>query len=552
MPMSATEVLIGLAGHIALLLWGLHMVTSGIQRALGSRLSAVVRAGLGNRVKAALTGLGITALLQSSTATAMMVSAFAAGGVVDLLPALAVMLGANIGTTLIVQLVSFDLSMLSPALILAGVLGYRSRGRPVVRDVGSALVGLGVMLLALHLLSATMAPLERSEDLRTVLHVLSSDPMLNVLMAAILAWAAHSSVAAILFIMSLTGAGVVAPEAALAMVIGANIGSALNPVIAHLGGNPVHLRLPIGNLLNRLVGAALALAFVEPASVTLLAFDDSPARMAANFHLLFNIATGLLFLPLLQPTAALLKRLLPANAEASDPGAPRYLDTSALTTPSVALSNAAREVLRMADVIDTMLRRSQEAFRHDDPERIAATSRLDEVLDRLFRSIQRYLGAIGQEELAPDEQRRLLDTLTLAINLEHMGDIIDHNLMDIAARRLRSGLRLSAEAESQIEDMHARLIDHLQLAVAAFMLGDRQAAQRLVREKEAFREIERATTERHFARMRQGTGAEIEASSLQLDIVRDLKRIEAHIAATGHSLLELSGQLRPSRLQPGH
>ncbi|KQT57499.1 MULTISPECIES: Na/Pi cotransporter family protein [unclassified Aureimonas] len=549
--MSATEVLVGLAGQIALLLWGLHMVTSGVQRALGSRLAGVVRMGLGNRAKAALTGFGMTALLQSSTATAMMVSAFAAGGVVDLMPALSVMLGANIGTTLIVQLVSFDLSMLSPGLILVGVLAYRSGGRPVLRDIGSALVGLGLMLLALRLLTATMAPLEASADLRAVLHILGSDPLLNVLMAAILAWAAHSSVAAILFVMSLAGAGVVAPEAALAMVLGANIGSALNPVIAHLGGDPVHLRLPIGNLVNRLIGAALAIAFVEPASVLLLSFDDSPARAAAGFHMLFNIATGLLFLPLLRPMTKLLKRLLPAAAAASDPGAPRYLDSAALTTPSVALSNAAREVLRMADVIDTMLRRSQEAFRHDDPEKIAATSRLDDVLDRLFQSIQLYLGAIGQEELEPAEQRKLSDTLTLAINLEHMGDIIDRNLMDVAARRIRHGLRLSEEAGRQIEDMHTRLIDHLQLAVAAFMFGDRQAAQRLVLEKEAFREIERATQERHFARMRQGTGAEIDASSLQLDIVRDLKRIEAHIAATGHSLLELSGQLRPSRLQPG-
>ncbi|MBB3938180.1 Na/Pi cotransporter family protein [Aureimonas phyllosphaerae] len=548
--MSATQILISLSGQIGLLLYGIHMVTTGVRRALGSRLTRVLHIGLQNRGCALLTGIGVTALLQSSTATAMMVTAFTAGGVVDLMPGLAVMLGANIGTTLIVQLVSFDITGIFPALFLAGCLAYRSGRTSAVRDAGSALIGLGLILLALHLLIATMEPLEQSQALSDLLRSVTADPLLTMLLAAGLAWAAHSSVAAMLFIMSLAGTGVIAPEAALTMVLGANLGSAFNPLISSLGDDPVRMQLPLGNLINRLVGCALALPFLGPLSEAMLSLDASPAHAAANFHVAFNVGMGLIFIALLPQMAHWLENLFPARAAARDPGAPRYLDEAAVSIPSVALANAGRETLRMADVIDQMLRASQQAFHEDDHEKIAATRKMDDILDRLFAAIQNYLGLIGREPLGDADARRLSDTLALAINLEHIGDIIDRSLMDNAAKRIRSGIELPEDARRQIDDMHTRLLDHLQLAVAVFMSGDVEAAHRLVVEKEGFRELERATTQRHVIHMRGGRRERIDASSMQLDIMRDLKRIESHIAATAYGLLELSGDLRSSRLQP--
>ncbi|WP_062208933.1 Na/Pi cotransporter family protein [Aureimonas sp. AU12] len=547
--MSATTILIHLLGEIALLLWGIRMVSGGMQRALGNRLTAVLGIGLKTRFRAVLAGLGLTALLQSSTATAMMTSAFTAGGLVDLVPALAVMLGANIGTTLIVQLASFDVSALYPLLLLAGLVASRSGRSSSWREAGTALVGLGLVLLALHLLVATMAPLEHAPAFRALIAAVTGDPLVALVLAALLAWAAHSSVAAMLFVMSLAGAGIVEPQAAIVMVIGTNLGSALNPVVAQLGGDPTRLRLPLGNLLNRGIGAALLLPFAGPIAGALLTLDPSPARAAASFHLLFNIATALLFFGLLPLQARLLRRLLPEQRAARDPGAPQYLDDAALGTPSVALSNAAREVLRMADVIEEMLRDARDAFHHDDADRITATRRKDDILDRLFRAIQRYLGAIGGQPLGEDEARRLSDTLALAINLEHVGDIIDRNLMDLATRRIRSGLRLADDAVAEVDAMHGKLLDHLQLAVTVFMVADQDAARRLVEEKEAFRDVERATTQRHMRLMRGGDRRAVEASALQLDIIRDLKRIEAHIASTVYGLLEQAGQLRQSRLR---
>ncbi|MDB5592336.1 Na/Pi cotransporter family protein [Enterovirga sp.] len=547
--MSATHILIELLGEIALLLWGIHMVNGGVQRAFGSDLRSALGIGLKSRWRAFLTGIGVTALLQSSTATALMVTSFSGLGAVELVPALAVMLGANVGTTLIVQLASFDVTYVFPLLILVGVIAHRRGGSAMMRDAAQAVIGLGLMLLALHLLVVTMRPVEGSATLAYLFRALTQDPLLTTLIAAGFAWAAHSSVAAVLLVMSLAGAGAVSGASALAMVVGCNIGSALNPLIDALGKEPGRLRVPVGNLINRLVGAALVLPILDPLADLLLRIEASPTRLAANFHLLFNLVMAALFIALLPLLARLLRTLFPDRAAAADPGAPIYLDETALATPSVALANASREVLRMADVVEEMLRGSQGAFHRDDREKIAEISRKDDVLDRLYVATQRYIGMIAHENLSAAEARRITETLALAINLEHVGDIVEKNLMEMAAKRIRNQQRLSPEALAAISDMHARLLDHLRLAVAVYMSHDTEAARRLVSEKEQFREIERETTERHFLQMKSGRADQIQTSALQLDITRDLKRIEAHIAATAYGLLEQSGELRSSRLQ---
>lgn len=546
--MSAAHVLVSLFGGIALLLWGIQMISMGVQRALGSNLRHFLAIGLRNRWRAFATGVAVTGLLQSSTATALMVSSFTAGGAVDLVPALAVMLGANVGTTLIVQLVSFDISFVYPLLIAAGLVSYRRGRRTIARDIGTALVGLGLMLLALHLLIDTMRPVESSQALRDLLHAITRDALLNIILAGALSWAAHSSVASMLFIMSLAGAGVVTLEAALAMVLGANLGSALNPVIDGMGSDPTRMRVPMGNLITRVAGCALAVPLLPLIASALPSAGGTPAQLAALFHIVFNAVLALLSIGLLPAIARLLVWFYPERISAADPGTPRYLDEAALETPSVALSNSAREVLRIVDVIEAMLRRSQDSFHQDDREKVAEIGSMDDVVDRLYSAVQRYLGAISQEELSEDEARRLAEIHAASINLEHAGDIIDKNLTELAAKRIKSQRKLPPEALAEIDTMHSRLLDHLQLAVAVFMYGDMQAARRLVAEKEQFRDLERTATQRHLGIIRAGDREAMETSTLQLDITRDLKRVEAHIAATAYSLLERSGELRSTRL----
>ena len=544
--MSATQVIVNLLGDVALLLWGIHMVQTGILRAYGAEFRRFMTRSLRTRPRAFAAGLAVTTALQSSTATALIATSFAADGLVALAPALALMLGANVGSTLIVQIFSFDMSLVYPALVFTGVVLFKRGMRARLRDLGRVGIGLGLMLLALHLLIETMKPVEGAAAVMQLLGAITRDPVINLILAAALTWAAYSSVAVMLFIISLSGAAMITPAAALAMVLGANLGSAVNPVLQALG-DPVRMRLPACNLAVRLAGCLAALPLLPYAARWLGALEPEGARVAANFHVAFNLALAAVFMPLLPALSRLAVRLLPNRAQTADPGRPRYLDASALDTPSIALANAAREALRVADVIEAMLRGSRDQLRSNDRRLAGEIAKMDDIADRLHREIEVYLTSMSREAASEAETRRLVEIRDFTINLEHVGDIIEKNLMELAGKRVKQQIALSADVLAEIDDLYARLLDHLQLAVVVFMSGDVAAARRLVQEKEAFREFERAAAERHFERLR-GAQAGADVSGLEIDIIRDLKRIDSHIAATAYPLLQQSDMLRGSRL----
>src|SRR5579862_2148322 len=290
-------ILLDLVGGVSLLLWGLHMVHSGIVRAFGSDLRKFLGAALRNRFLAFLAGIFVTALLQSSTATGLMTASFATGGAVDLVPALAIMLGANVGTTLIVQALSFNVSAVAPILFLVGVTAFKRSRDTRTRDLGRVAIGIGLMVLALHILLDTLAPAENAPAVRTLLGAITNEPLLCVLIAAALTWAAHSSVTVVLLVMSLAYSNFIAPEAALALILGANLGSAINPLVeGSRSDNPASRRLPLGNLLNRVVGCAVVLPFVHPLAAALGRIEPNASRMAADFHTAFNVALALVFI----------------------------------------------------------------------------------------------------------------------------------------------------------------------------------------------------------------------------------------------------------------
>lgn len=547
--MNATLTLVDLAGTIALLLWGVHMVQTGIQRAFGPNLRRLLSRALGDRCRAFLAGLGITAVLQSSTATGLMAASFAAGGLVDLVPALAVMLGANVGTTLIVQVLSFDISRVAPLFILIGVVLFRRGGQSRPRDLGRVAIGLGLMLMALNGLLALMTPYEDVPSLRLLMGSLATQPVLDVILAAGLTWLAHSSVATILLIVSLAANQVVPPDCAFALVLGANLGSALNPLIeGSVGGDPVSKRLPMGNLLNRVVGTVLALAAMNWIGRWMVVFDPNSARAVADFHTAFNLVMAALFLPMLGPYARLLKWMLPARAMPTDPAKPLYLDENAREVPAIALAGAAREALRMADVLETMLRNALDALA-GDRRQVVATKGIDDVLDRLCREIKIYLTALDPESLDQADNRRLSEILSFVTNLEHAGDIVVKGLLAIANKRLKRGLAFSAEGQAEIRAMLERLAGNVSAAAAVFMTEDPRAARRLLAEEAVFRDLEARATETHFARIRAGRVESVETSALHLDVLRDMKRINAHLTAAADTVLDRIGELLPTRLR---
>jgi phosphate:Na+ symporter len=533
-----TVVLLDLMGGVALMLWGLHMVQSGILRAFGTELRHFLGTALGNRLSAFAAGLGLTALLQSSTATGLMASSFAAQGMVALVPALAIMLGANVGTTLIVQLLAFNVVAIAPLLFIVGLVAFRTGEGTRVRDVGRIAIGFGLVLLALHIIIDRLAPAENAPEIRALLGVIAGDPIMAITVAAIFTWAAHSSVAAVLLIMSLALSHFIEPQAALAMVLGANLGSAINPVIEGTRrDDPASYRLPIGNLVNRVVGILLVAPFLGPITDALLALQPDPAKMAAMFHIAFNVALTLLFIGLLDPLASLLVKLLPARQKADDPAAPRYLDESALDTPSLALADAARETLHMGDIVETMLQKIMTALMTNNRALVAEVSRMDDAVDKLDEAIKLYVTKLTRRNLDEREARRATEIISFSINLEHAGDIIDKNLSELAAKKIKRKLQFSPEGAAELKEFHRRILDSLRLGFGVFMSGDPVEAKKLIAEKAALRNVELAAAEHHIERLREGRRETMETTSLHLDVLRDLKRIHSHIASVAYPAL---------------
>jgi phosphate:Na+ symporter len=543
-----TIVLLDLMGGVALLLWGLHMVHSGILRAFGPDLRALLAKGLSDRITAFAAGLGLTALLQSSTATALITSSFTAEGLVSLVPALAIMLGANVGTTLIVQVLSFNISAVAPVLFIIGLVAFRSGPRSRIKDIGRVFIGLGLMLLALHILLTSMAPAENAPGARVFMNAITGDPVLCVLIGAIVTWAVHSSVASVLLIMSLAYAHFVTPFAALALVLGANLGSAINPVFEGTRrDNPASYRLPLGNLINRVAGILLVAPFLRPISEVLLSWQPDPAKATATFHIAFNVATAILFIGLLDGLARLLKSLLPERVRDEDPSRPRYLDESALETPSLALADAARETLHMGDHVEVMLRKVMAAMMTNDRALVDQVSRMDNSVDGLDEAIKLYVTKLTRGSLDEREGKRAMEIISFAINLEHIGDIIDKNLSELATKKIKRRFQFSPEGAEELSAFHKRTMDSLRIAFGVFMSGDVNEARKLLAEKAALRNTELAATERHLDRLREGRPETLETTSLHLDVLRDLRRIHSHICSVAYPVLDAAGELEAYR-----
>ena len=548
--MSGTMTLLLLGGYVGLLLWGTHMVGTGVERGFGAELRlwlgrTLSRPGGRARFYACLAGLAVTAVLQSSTATGLMVTSFTASGAIGLAPTLAVMLGANLGSTLITQILAFNISEVAPILVLIGVVLFRSSDDGRGRNLGRVGIGLGLMLLALGSLVHTLEPVETAPALRAVLGSLADEPVLAVVIAAALTWGCHSSVAVVLLIGSLAASDVVSPAGSLALVLGANLGSALPPLFE--AGSASARRLPLGNLFVRAVGCVIALLVLPQITGLLAQVDPAPARLVVNFHTAFNLALAILFLPLTDRLAALLVRLLPDPPRPVDPAKPIHLEGAALDSASVALGNAERETLRMADMFEGMLRGAIEVFRTGDRHRAADISRTERIMDRLGAAIRRYLADIGNEQPLDDEDEgaRGQEILSAVINLEHAGDIVANNLLEFAAKRMRRGGGFAPEELDVIAAMHAELVESLRLGLTVFLRGDvaLRDARRLVVRKRQLRRQE-ADAAALVVRSPQADTVKPSEVTTRVDnsdflrIIRDLRRVHSHIAALAYPVLE--------------
>lgn len=534
--MSGTTLLINLAGAIALLLWGTHMISSALLRGFGSPLRQWLGHNLNNRWMALLSGIGITGLLQSSTAVSLMATSFTAAGTLALAPALAMMLGANIGSTLVVQLLSLDMSMLMPLMLMTGLIVFRLRDDSRFESVGCALIGLGLMLLALHMLGSTLARVESTPVFQLIMQSLDGDLLIALLVALLLTWLCHSSVAVVLLIVSLAATGMLSATTLVALVLGVNIGGTLPSVIN--AGSSVGRRLPLGNLLVRVVGALAVLPFAG----WLAEANLNPTTLVVVLHSGFNLVLALVFIGLTDVLANALTRLLPDPVREVDPGMPHYLDEAGLEVANIGLSNAAREALRMADMFSAMLGRLLQLFHTSAPTCVDDVRRIDQSLDLLSAAIRAYLADIGKEGISDDDADRAQEILLFVINLEHAADILCSSLAQLAMRRVRRGEQFSAFELGNIAPLHDALLESLSLAISVFLREDIAIAHQLISRKETVRQLEAHASREHFRQLQEDKNTWAESGDLFQRVLRDYRRVHHHIAALAYPLLERAGE----------
>ncbi len=542
-------VLLNILSGIALLVWGTYLVRTSILRVYGAQLRRFLSGSASNRFVALFSGLGVTSLLQSSTATALLTTAFAGSGLIATAPALAIMLGADVGTSLAAVLLSRDLSWLSPLLIFGGVVVFLGKQRTNAEHLGRVAIGLGLMMLALQLIVAAAKPLTQAAGMKVILSTISGDPILDVVIAAVVTVLAYSSLAVVLLTATLTASSVIGLDTALPLVIGANVGSGLLAVLMTLKSAPQVRRVPLGNFLFKLFGCLLALPFIGWIIANMPKSNIAPATVVVGFHLIFNVALALICIWLTDAVAKLTQTWIPAAAVQQNESQARHLDSNVLSTPSLALTSAARETLRVGDFVEQMLAALGRLIREGHRPAAEEIRRLDDVVDTLYKQIKIYLTQVSRVPMTEPESRRWADIISFTINLEQVGDIIERSAHDIVEKNLDRSRAFSQAGVEELLDLHGRLAANHRLALNVFLNHDINDAQTLVSEKVKFRELERVNYDKHLARLTDQTVQSIETSALHLDLMRDLKRINSHFCSVAYPILEAAGVLSESRIR---
>lgn len=550
--MHLMSILIQLAGAIMLLLWAVRLVRTGIERAHGALLRDALRGASRGRMRAALAGIVLAILLQSSTAVAMLAASFAATGTLGVAGGIAVMLGADVGSALVVQALSFDLDWLVPLLLFAGATMFLKFESRTIRQTGRSMLGIAFILISLRMVGEATAPMRNSDFMPVIIAYLQDDAITAFLLAGLFTWLIHSSVASVLLLMSMAAQGVLPAEVALPMVLGINLGAGLVAAGLTRGQAVEARRIPAGNLLFRAAAAAGLLVASRLVEIPPGWFGTGVGRQVVNMHLAFNLVLLVACLPLTAAMEAATRKLVrdkPAEA-ADDPITQRIsaLDRSAIKVPNVALTSATRELLRMAETVDIMLRPVMDLFDSGDEKRIARIRALDQEVNRAHTEIKLYIAEVNRGSMSQEEARRGVELTGFAINLEYAGDIIAKNLLTLAEEKARKQLNFSREGLKELTELHERVLANSQIAMNVLVSGDLETARHLAAEKEHVRRLERESHERHLKRLQTGTTESLETSDIHLEALRALKEINSLMVSLAYPLLTQSGELLESRL----
>ncbi|WP_337154247.1 Na/Pi cotransporter family protein [Pseudomonas protegens] len=532
--------LLNLLSAVALLIWGTHIVRTGILRVYGSNLRHVIGQNMARRPLAFIAGILVTAMVQSSNATAMLVTSFVGQGLMALTPALATMLGADVGTALMARVLTFDLSWLSPLLIFLGVIFFLSRKQTRAGQLGRVGIGLGLIILALQLIVEAAAPITHAQGVKVLFASLTGDILLDALMGAVFAMVSYSSLAAVLLTATLAGAGVISLPVAIGLVIGANIGSGVLAFLSTSMQNAAGRQVALGSLLYKLIGLLLIIPVLDPLAHWMDSLDFSPQEVVIGFHLLYNTARCLLLLPTVGPMARLCAWLLPERPQENGRARPRHLDPTALATPSLALANAARETLRIGDLVDSMLEAMRDALQGKQTAITQELRALSDDVEALYSAIKLYLAQMPREDLSDQDSRRWAEIIELAFNLKLASDLIERMLRKVQQQKTSQRRSFSEVGLEELTGLHAQLIANLRLGLSVFLSADPESARQLLREKRRFRAQERRLAHAHVSRLQRKIVQSIETSSLHLELIADMKRLNSLFCSSAYVVLETS------------
>jgi phosphate:Na+ symporter len=550
---EGTLVIINLLGGIALLLWGVRMVRTGVLRAWGDSLKHFIEVRLGNRPSAFVAGASATAILGSGTATTLIVAGIAASGAIGTSLGLAVLLGADVGSAIVSALFASGSGFAlwaSPILIFAGYVTFSVSREFRPHNIGRIMIGLGLMLMSLKLISSATMPLREASLFHDVLAAIGREPLLAFLVGALMAWGFHSTLAVILLIASFVANGSLELAGAIAFILGLNLGGGLPAITSTLALPPSGRRLPVANLICRSIAAIIGIAFISRIIplMQLIPFDATSVALA--FHAGFNLLVGLAFLPLTKLIEKQVLKIVPdEKMDADQLAAPRYLDVQSLSSPSIALSNALLETVRMSEVLNRMFDTALSALRLKSTETLKLLRPLDVRLNTFQNAIQSYLVDLTQTQLTAMEARRALEVTLYVSNLEHAGDIIHLNLADRIKAKAKENIDFSMEEQAAFDDLCLIVHDNIRLATGVLSSGDIEGAKRLIAQKDAFRKLENGVLDQHFKSDKQAKRGALRRSALYVDMIRDLHRINSHIVSAGYPIVDAAGLLRGSRLR---
>ncbi|PVA09721.1 Na/Pi cotransporter [Pelagivirga sediminicola] len=547
--MAILSFLLNLSGSVMLLLFAVRMVRTGIERSFGASFQRWLTDST-SLTGSGATGVMLALILQSSAAVALLTSGFAAAGYLAFPAGLAVVLGGDLGSALIIQVLSFRLDWLIPLLLtVGGFLFVKTDGRRW-RQAGRILMGVAFILISLQLLRQTMEPINDSAFLPAIAEYLARDFITAFLVGAALAFVMHSSVAAVLMCVTLVHIGALPFAAGLSLVLGANLGSAGIPVYLTRGMGVDGRRIPIANMILRGTWALAALLVIN------LGFDPShllivsPGQSLIYAHIAFNLTLLIVALPLCRPLERPIQALMPSTVQTEPERHDEIsvLDTDVLDTPQMAIASLKRELLRMMGLVERMFEPIQSLYETGDKARMRAVRLQDNAVNAALLEIRRYVAAIPLDAYTKDEAKTVRSLMEYAIRLEAAGDLLAGQFLRTAAEKRDEQVTLSAEGWSELVHMFEAVRANFRLAGNVLISDDLESARLLVMEKTEIKQKERRSRKRHLQRLSDGRTDSFQSSDVHLETLRALRDLNGHISAVAYPILYRNGQLLETRL----